>query len=113
MYAVSIAKSINRILMTPLGSRVMRPEYGSLLYTLLDRDANDEFRVKATKYSFEAINKTYTKIVDGKKVTQRIEPRVDCVGVGFDIYPVTGKVSLKIKLKDRQNRLSEVEVQVR
>ncbi|EAI3737908.1 baseplate assembly protein, partial [Campylobacter jejuni] len=35
-YMVSIEESIKDILITPLGSRVMRPEYGSLLYTLID-----------------------------------------------------------------------------
>ncbi|EAH8490086.1 baseplate assembly protein, partial [Campylobacter jejuni] len=31
-YLTSIEESIKDILITPLGSRVMRPEYGSLLY---------------------------------------------------------------------------------
>ncbi|VEG62949.1 baseplate assembly protein W [Campylobacter jejuni subsp. doylei] len=34
---ISIEESIKDILITPLGSRVMRPDYGSLLYTLIDR----------------------------------------------------------------------------
>ncbi|EAI5420444.1 baseplate assembly protein, partial [Campylobacter coli] len=51
---VSIEESIKDILTTPLGSRVMRPEYGSLLYTLIDRKIDDDFRVKLTRYTAEA-----------------------------------------------------------
>ncbi|EAH9150349.1 baseplate assembly protein [Campylobacter jejuni] len=56
-YLVSIEESIKDILITPLGSRVMRPEYGSLLYTLIDRKIDDDFRVLLTRYTAEAISK--------------------------------------------------------
>ncbi|MFY0745421.1 GPW/gp25 family protein [Campylobacter sp. LH-2024] len=56
-YLISIEESIKDILTTPLGSRVMRPEYGSLLYTLIDRKIDDDFRVKLTRYTAEAISK--------------------------------------------------------
>lgn len=56
-YLVSIEESIKDILITPLGSRVMRPEYGSLLYTLIDRKIDDNFKVLLTRYTAEAISK--------------------------------------------------------
>lgn len=56
-YLVSIEESIKDILTTPLGSRVMRPEYGSLLYTLVDKKIDDDFRLKLTQYVSEAITK--------------------------------------------------------
>lgn len=56
-YLVSIEESIKDILITPLGSRVMRPEYGSLLYTLIDRKIDDDFRVLLIRYTAEAISK--------------------------------------------------------
>ncbi|EHJ7787383.1 GPW/gp25 family protein [Campylobacter coli] len=56
-YMVSIEESIKDILITPLGSRVMRPEYGSLLYTLIDRKIDDDFKIKLTRYTAEAISK--------------------------------------------------------
>ncbi|EOH9591172.1 TPA: GPW/gp25 family protein [Campylobacter jejuni] len=56
-YLISMEESIKDILTTPLGSRVMRPEYGSLLYTLIDRKIDDDFRVKLTRYTAEAISK--------------------------------------------------------
>lgn len=56
-YMISIEESIKDILITPLGSRVMRPDYGSLLYTLIDRKIDDDFKIKLTRYTAEAISK--------------------------------------------------------
>ena len=43
-YLTTIEESIKDILLTPLGSRVMLPEYGSRLFELIDRRVDDEFR---------------------------------------------------------------------
>jgi len=83
-YKVSITDSINRILKTPLGSRTMRPKFGSLLYTLRDREFNDEYRLLAKKYTYEAISK--------------YEPRTVVANVDFKIKPVSGVVILVITL---------------
>ena len=40
--SISVGESISRILTTPLGTRVMRPEYGSDLHLLIDRTVDDE-----------------------------------------------------------------------
>lgn len=92
MYRVSIQKSIIRILKTPLGSRVMRPDFGSELYKLRDRKFDDEYRLLATKYTYEAIKKW--------------EPRVNVTKVDFEVDPVNGVVTLKIKLSNNE----EVEI---
>lgn len=92
IYAVDIKNSINRILKTPLGSRVMRPEFGSNLYLLRDRNFDDTFKVLATKYIYEAINKN--------------EPRVKVHSVDFEIDAVSGKISFKIFLSNGE----EIEV---
>ena len=84
MYQISIADSINRILKTPLGSRVQRPEFGSLLYTLRDRNFDDEYKLNATRYTYEAISK--------------FEPRVKIEKVEFKVKPVSGVVILNITL---------------
>jgi Bacteriophage baseplate protein W len=52
---LSIEESIRRILVTPLGSRVMMPEYGSRLFELIDRPVNDEWILDAVRFSSEAI----------------------------------------------------------
>ena len=84
MYQVSIKSSINRILKTPLISRVQRPEFGSMLYTLRDREFNEEYKLLAKKYTYEAISK--------------YEPRVRVENVDFKIKPVSGVVVLVITL---------------
>ncbi len=61
-YYASLQESISRILSTRLGERVMRPEFGSNLYLLRDRKVNDEFRLLATKYTFEAIEKNEPRV---------------------------------------------------
>ena len=88
----TIAESIIRILKTPLGSRVMRPNYGSKLYELRDRKFDEKFKTLATKYIFEAI-----------KIN---EPRVQVESVDFKIEPINGKVSFLIYLTNQE----EVEV---
>ena len=84
MYKVDIAHSINRILKTPLGSRVMRPKFGSRLYELRDREFNDGYKLTAIRYTYEAISK--------------YEPRVKVENVDFKIKPVSGVVILVITL---------------
>ncbi len=83
-FKVDITKSINRILKTPLGSRVMRPEFGSRLYELRDREFNNEYKLTAIRYTYEAISK--------------YEPRVKVENVEFKIKPVSGVVILVITL---------------
>ena len=92
MYKVTIVNSINRILKTHLGSRVMRPDFGSKLYELRDRNFDDTFKALATKYIFEAINKN--------------EPRVKVHSVEFNLNAVSGKVSFLISLSNGE----EIEV---
>lgn len=66
-YLVSIEESIKDILLTPLGSRVMLPEYGSRLFELVDRRVDDEFRSDFAYYVISAINR-WEKRVRIKKV---------------------------------------------
>lgn len=67
MYLTDIEKSIERILTTPLGSRVMEPTFGSELYLLIDRRIDDMWKLLFIKYVFEAIN-TWEKRVRVKSV---------------------------------------------
>jgi len=52
---ISTEESIGRILATPLGSRVMQPEYGSRLFELIDKAVTDEWVVLACDYTYDAI----------------------------------------------------------
>ena len=57
MYQTSIKKSIERILKTPIGSRVMNPEFGSNLYKLIDKRPDDAWQMDCIRYIYEAIEK--------------------------------------------------------
>jgi len=59
---IETEEAIKRVLTTPLGSRVMRPEFGSLLYTLVDRNFDNEFMLDAISYTYEAIEKNLENV---------------------------------------------------
>ena len=85
-YIISVADEIVRLLTTPIGSRVMRPNYGSELYKLRDREMNNYWRLMAIKYTFIAIN--------------RHIKRVRCRKVLFDVQG-DGKMKMKLELEKR------------
>ena len=55
-------EAIKRVLITPLGSRIMRPTFGSRLYELVDRTFNTEYILDAISYTYEAIEKNLKNI---------------------------------------------------
>lgn len=64
-------QSIADILGTPIGSRVMRRDYGSRLFALLDRPVNDELHVEIYAAIAEALDRweprfrlTWCKVVE-------------------------------------------------
>lgn len=71
MYLVSINESIQRILETPLGSRVMLPNFGSRLYTLIDKRLDATWRLRFIAYTYQAVKK-WEKRVKLKKVIPTI-----------------------------------------
>ncbi len=64
----------------------MRPEYGSELYKVRDREMNPYWRLMAIKYTFEAIN--------------RWIERVRCRKVKFELQG-DGKVGMRLELEER------------
>ncbi|TQR29154.1 baseplate assembly protein [Campylobacter sp. MIT 99-7217] len=86
-YMVSIEESIKDILITPLGSRVMRPEYGSLLYTLIDRKIDDDFKIKLTRYTAEAISKWEKRVrLKGARLNE-CKSGILSIALFFENYP--------------------------
>jgi len=85
-YIVSVADEIVRLLTTPLGSRVMRPDYGSELYKVRDRELNGYWRLMAIAYTFIAIN--------------RHVKRVRCRKVFFEVLG-DGRVQMNLRLEKR------------
>lgn len=68
--AEHIRQSIRDILITPVGSRVMRRQYGSLLSALTDQPQNDALRLQIMAACYMAILKW--------------EPRVRLTGITFE-----------------------------
>jgi len=59
---IATEKAIERVLITPLGSRVMRPNFGSRLFKLVDRTFNTEYKIDAISYVYEAIEQNLKNI---------------------------------------------------
>ena len=59
---IKTEEAIKRVLTTPLKSRVMRPEFGSELYKLVDRNFDDEFKLDAISYTYEAIERNLPEV---------------------------------------------------
>ena len=78
-----LAQSIADILTTPLGSRVMRRDYGSMLFELIDQPLNSAMRLLMIAASAAAI--------------RRWEPRIRVTGVTIDADPaLPGQASVNI-----------------
>lgn len=78
-----LAQSLADILSTPLGSRVMRRDYGSLLFELLDRPINGGLRLLLHAATALAI--------------RRWEPRIKLTKVALDGEPQAGQLTMRIE----------------
>jgi len=76
-YIIDVAEEIRRVLITKKGSIPMNPEYGSELYKLRDRGSNDETRLKAISYTFEAIDRWVNRVRCKK---------VDVIALSYDEF---------------------------
>ncbi|HAV8751981.1 TPA: baseplate assembly protein [Escherichia coli] len=65
-----ISQSVRDILLTPVGSRVMRREYGSLLSALIDMPQNPALRLQIMVACYSAI--------------QKWEPRIRLTAISFE-----------------------------
>ncbi|HEC9709824.1 TPA: GPW/gp25 family protein [Salmonella enterica subsp. enterica serovar Muenchen] len=65
-----ISQSMRDILLTPVGSRVMRREYGSLLSALIDMPQNPALRLQIMVACYSAI--------------QKWEPRIRLTSISFE-----------------------------
>ncbi|MDI3362946.1 GPW/gp25 family protein [Lelliottia sp. V89_10] len=57
-----IRQSVRDILLTPVGSRVMRREYGSLLSALIDQPQTPALRLQIMAACYSAIQKWETRV---------------------------------------------------
>lgn len=68
--AEHIRQSVRDILVTPIGSRVMRREYGSLLAAMIDRPQSPALRLQIMAACYSAI--------------QKWEPRISLTAITFE-----------------------------
>ncbi|MDG7056604.1 MAG: GPW/gp25 family protein [Wolbachia endosymbiont of Penenirmus auritus] len=72
-----LKQSIIDILTTPIGSRVMRRDYGSRLYELVDRPINRDFTLEIYAATAEALQKWETRFkLEKVKITEVKEGKV-------------------------------------
>ena len=78
-----LAQSIADILTTPLGSRVMRRDYGSLLFDLIDQPITGATRMLLRAATAMAL--------------RRWEPRLRLTAIGIDGEPALGSLSITVE----------------
>ena len=95
----SIQQSIEDIITTPIGSRVMRRTYGSLIFELLDQSINDALILKCYSAIYTAVSIWENRI----NISRIKASSVDGTGLVFDIegfYKTTGQeMNLRIPLQ--------------
>ena len=77
-----LRQSVRDILTTPIGSRVMRRDYGSRLYRLVDAPMNDATRLDMMAATYEAI--------------ETWEPRLQLESIAVEM-PVPGAVVISLE----------------
>ena len=94
----SLQQSIQDIITTPIGSRVMRRTYGSLIFELIDQPINDVLVLKCYSAIYTAIT-TWEKRISISQITVS---SVEGSGLVFDLegtYKVSGQqMNLRIPL---------------
>lgn len=95
-YLVSIEESVKRILETPLGSRVMLPDFGSKLHTLIDKRVDEKYKLLFISYVFEAVKRWEKRIK-----LRRALPIVDAV---------SGVIKISLEFEDENNKIKTTEI---
>lgn len=88
-----LRQSIADILTTPIGSRLMRRDYGSLLFELIDQPHNGVTQLRLYAATASAL--------------LRWEPRLKLTQVNIYRMDIPGRILLEIKGKVVQNRATQ------
>ncbi|KAF1367178.1 MAG: GPW/gp25 family protein [Yokenella regensburgei] len=93
-----ISQSVRDILITPIGSRVMRRNYGSLLSALIDQPQNEALRLQIMVACYSAVQKWEPRMRLSNITFERAETGamyVDITGTRTDTgLPFSSTVSL-------------------
>ncbi|CUV65231.1 putative phage-related baseplate assembly protein (GPW-like) [Sulfurovum sp. enrichment culture clone C5] len=96
-YLITLEDSIKRILLTPLGTRVMLPTFGSKLHTLIDKRADQTWKLLFISYVYEALKKW--------------EPRAKIRKAIPNIDAVSGEVTISLELESADaNQIQKLEI---
>lgn len=91
-FSVNEEESFHRMIATPLGSRVLRPSFGSSMHELIDRNMDEHWKLLFRKYLFECFFAP-----DNTPWDERIVP----TGVSLDDLDTTkGEVEATISFED-------------
>lgn len=101
-----LAQSIGDILSTPLGSRVMRRDYGSLLFELIDKPINGAIRMLLQAATAIALRRWEPRLrltrvtLAGEPAAGRLTIRIE--GVRTDLPPSNALTTLTIPIETRR-----------
>ena len=98
-----LAQSIGDILSTPLGTRVMRRDYGSMLFDLIDQPLNAATRMLVFAATAIALKQWEPRLritrvgLSGDNARGQLDIRID--GERTDLPPANARVSLSIPIR--------------
>lgn len=90
-FSASEAESFKRMIETPLGSRVVRPPFGSLFHELIDKNMDSEFFMLWKKYAFECFLDQNNKPWDSRFIPLS----VDIVGIDSTAGVIVGIIQFQ------------------
>ena len=90
-----LKQSIHDILSTPLGSRVMRRDYGSKLFELIDAPMNQNTLVQIYSATAEALNKWEPRFKLLKVMSDQIAPGKLQLTLEGEYLPVGQRITLE------------------
>ena len=93
MFLKSKNNRFNRLVFTPLGSRVMLPHFGSRIHELVDEDMGLVWKIKLKKYLYECFFNENLKLWD--KEFEPIEIKI------VDVNVKQGEMSVSLKFKNK------------
>ena len=88
----SLQERFERLTLTPLGSRVMLPHFGSNIYKLIDKNIDNEWKLLMMKYLFDCFFDENKKLWDREFYPEKV--KVD------DIDLKNGSMSVEIKFRN-------------
>ncbi len=97
-FTASEEESFNRIVTTPLGSRVVRPFFGGEIHELVDRTMDEEWKMLFQRYLLECFFDEKRKPWD-----KRLVPKKTKI---IKIDATSGEVVASIEFKDKEESLT-------